>query len=53
MIGFDLNLREKDNVGLIDGFLRLISPEKYEIYRKYSDNMFYKYETYFLYYRKF
>ena len=34
MMRSDLNLREKDNVGLIDGFLRLISPEKYEIYRK-------------------
>ena len=45
MMRSDLNLRKRDDVGLIDGFLRLISPEKYEIYRKYSDNMFYKYEN--------
>ncbi len=33
-------LRKRDDVGLIDGFLRLISPEKYEYYRRYSDKMF-------------
>ncbi len=35
-----IQLRKRDDVGLIDGFLRLISPEKYEYYRKYSDRMF-------------
>ncbi len=35
-----IQLRQKDNVGLIDGFLRLLSPEKYEQYRRYSDKMF-------------
>ena len=39
-----IELRQRDNVGLIDGFLRLMSPEKYEKYRKYSDDMYYKYE---------
>ena len=39
-----IQLRQRDNVGLIDGFLRLLSPEKYEQYRKYSDDMYYKYE---------
>ena len=39
-----IQLRQRDNVGLIDGFLRLISPEKYEYYRQYSDNMFEKYD---------
>lgn len=37
-------MRKKDNVGLIDGFLRLMSPDKYEQYRQYSDNLYYKYE---------
>ena len=40
----EIQLRERDNVGLIDGFLRLLSPEKYEIYRKSADNLYYKYE---------
>lgn len=44
MMKTDSGLRPRDNVGLIDGFLRLLSPEKYEIYRKTSDDMFYKYE---------
>lgn len=35
-----LQLRDRDSVGLIDGFLRLLSPEKYEQYRRYSDKMF-------------
>ena len=39
-----VQLRKRDDVGLIDGFLRLLSPEKYEQYRKYSDEMYYKYE---------
>lgn len=44
MMNSELQLRKKDDVGLLDGFLRLMSPENYEIYRKYSDDMFYKYE---------
>lgn len=40
----EIQLRQRDNVGLIDGFLRLMSPEKYEIYRKSADSLYYKYE---------
>ena len=40
----DIQLRQRDNVGLIDGFLRLLSPEKYEIYRQNADRLYYKYE---------
>ena len=40
----EIQLRDRDNVGLIDGFLRLMSPEKYEIYRKNADSLYYKYE---------
>lgn len=40
----EIQLRDRDNVGLIDGFLRLMSPEKYEIYRKSADRLYYKYE---------
>lgn len=40
----EIQLRDRDNVGLIDGFLRLMSPEKYEIYRKSADKLYYKYE---------
>lgn len=36
--------KEKDNVGLIDGFLRLVSPEKYEIYKQSSKHFFEEYE---------
>lgn len=39
-----IQLRQRDDVGLIDGFLRLLSPEKYEQYRRYSDKMFNMYE---------
>lgn len=39
-----VQLRKRDDVGLIDGFLRLLSPEKYEYYRQYSENMFNKYD---------
>ncbi len=39
-----IEMRKKDNPGLIDGFLRLMSPEKYEQYRRYSEDMYYKYE---------
>lgn len=40
----DLDLRKRDEPGLIDGFLRLISPEKYEVYRKHADHRFNDYE---------
>jgi len=36
MANDSVQYRKKDDVGLIDGFLRLISPEKYEVLRKYS-----------------
>ena len=39
-----IQLRERDNVGLIDGFLRLMNPKAYELYRKNADEMYYKYE---------
>ncbi len=39
-----IQMREKDNVGLIDGFLRLISPELYEVYSKTSREKFENYE---------
>ena len=39
-----IEMRKKDSPGLIDGFLRLMSPEKYEQYRRYSEDMYYKYE---------
>lgn len=40
----DIPLRQRDNVGLIDGFLRLINPELYEQYRKNADKIYYNYE---------
>lgn len=40
----EIQLRQRDEVGLIDGFLKLISPEKYEIYRKNANELYYKYE---------
>ena len=40
----EIQLRQRDNVGLIDGFLKLLSPEKYEIYRKNADSLYYKYD---------
>ena len=40
----EIQLRQRDNVGLIDGFLKLFSPEKYELYRKNADRLYYKYE---------
>lgn len=40
----EIQLRQRDDVRLIDGFLRLMSPEKYEIYRKRADELYYKYE---------
>ena len=30
----DLQLRKRDDVGLIDGFLRLLNPDLYEKYRE-------------------
>lgn len=35
-----IQLRDRDNVGLIDGFLRLANPDLYKKYRQYSDKMF-------------
>ena len=35
-----IQMREPDNVGLIDGFLRLINPDLYEQYRKSADSWF-------------
>lgn len=35
-----IQMRERDNVGLIDGFLRLMNPDLYKKYRQYSDKMF-------------
>ena len=36
----DVQLRKRDNVGLIDGFLRLINPDLYEKYRNSADRLF-------------
>ena len=36
----DVQLRKRDNVGLIDGFLRLINPDLYEKYRESADRLF-------------
>ena len=44
MSNTSIQRRKKDNVGLIDGFLKLMSPEKYEIYRKNAESLYYKYE---------
>ena len=35
-----IQLRKRDNVGLIDGFLRLINPELYELYRDKAERQF-------------
>ncbi len=40
----DIQLRSRDDVGLIDGFLRLLNPQMYEQYRKRADELYYKYE---------
>ncbi len=40
----DIGLRDRDSVGLIDGFLRLMSPQAYEVFRKHSDHRFNDYE---------
>ena len=39
-----IQLRQRENVGLIDGFLRLINPQVYDIYRQKSEELYYKYE---------
>lgn len=39
-----IELRKRDNVGLIDGFLRLMNPELYEKYSQRSEELYYKYE---------
>ena len=36
----EIQLRKRDNVGLIDGLLRLINPELYEQYRLQADRQF-------------
>ncbi|MBQ8475552.1 hypothetical protein IJ531_00660, partial [bacterium] len=37
----DMQLRKRDdNVGLIDGFLRLLNPDLYEQYRRSADKLF-------------
>ena len=36
----DLQLRKRDDVGLIDGFLRLLNPALYEKYRESADRLF-------------
>ena len=36
----EIQLRKRDNVGLIDGFLRLINPELYEQYSHHADKQF-------------
>lgn len=36
----NIDLKQKDDVGLIDGFLRLISPEKYEFIKEHSRRNF-------------
>ena len=35
-----VQLRQRDNVGLIDGFLKLLNPELYEKYRQSADKIF-------------
>lgn len=40
----NIRLRKKDDVGLIDGMLRLLNPEMYSKIKEYSDTMYNKYE---------
>ena len=40
----EIQLRERDDVGLIDGFLRLINPQLYNTYRKTAEKQYYKYD---------
>ena len=44
MTNDSIQIRKKDDVGLIDGMLRLINPELYKQYRNYSDSMYNAYE---------
>ena len=44
MTNDSIQIRKKDDVGLIDGMLRLINPELYKQYRSYSDDMYNNYE---------
>ena len=44
MTNDSIQMRKKDDVGLIDGMLRLISPEKYHQFRNYSERMYNDYE---------
>lgn len=37
--------RKRDDVGLIDGFLRLLAPDAYDTYRHAADSLFYKYDN--------
>lgn len=37
-------MRQKDDVGLIDGFLRLILPEKYNEFQKHAEGVFENYD---------
>lgn len=39
-----IQMRQKDNVGLIDGFLRLMNPDLYDAYSKTSRERFENYE---------
>ena len=39
-----IQLRQRENVGLIDGFLKLINPQIYDKYRQRSEELYYKYE---------
>ncbi len=42
-----IQLRQRENVGLIDGFLKLLNPELYEKYRESADRLFeYKSDMY-------
>ncbi|MBR1611413.1 MAG: hypothetical protein IJ672_08050, partial [Methanobrevibacter sp.] len=36
----EIQLRQRDNVGLIDGFLKLLNPDLYEKYRHSADRLF-------------
>ena len=36
----EIQLRKRDNVGLIDGFLKLINPELYELYSQHEERLF-------------
>lgn len=44
MTNNSIQIRKKDDVGLIDGFLRLINPEVYQQFRQYQDHIYNEYE---------